>query len=206
MFTSDHGEMLGSHGGPPYMKHLPWDESARVPFLLRYPPPTVRRGACYNAADDARHPADLLGLAGVAVPDTVEGEDLSGLVRGEPEPADRAALYMAVAPFAGRGFNKEYRAIRTSRYTYVRGLEGPWLLFDDHADPHQLDNLVAKPEHAALVRDLDKRLQSQLDRIGDAFRPGATHIAEWGYEIGAHGSVPYDKPDAKPQTPTRRTR
>ena len=90
----------------------------------------------------------LLGLAGVSLPDTLQGEDLSGLVRGQPEAADRAALYMGVAPFAGRGFNKEYRAFRTGRYTYVRGLEGPWLLFDDQQDPNQLDNLIDRPEFA----------------------------------------------------------
>ena len=55
---------------------------------------------------------------------------------------------MGVAPFIAREFAKEYRAIRTSRYTYVRGLDGPWLLFDDEQDPYQMDNLVAKPDSA----------------------------------------------------------
>ena len=45
VFTSDHGEMLGSHGCPPIMKQVPWDESAHVPFLLRYPAVHGRRGA-----------------------------------------------------------------------------------------------------------------------------------------------------------------
>jgi len=34
-FTSDHGDMLGSQGHT--KKQRPWDESIRVPFLLRYP-------------------------------------------------------------------------------------------------------------------------------------------------------------------------
>ena len=50
---------------------------------------------------------------------------------------------MGVAPFCGGGFNKEYRALRTNRYTYVRGLQGPWLLYDDEKDPFQLTNLAA---------------------------------------------------------------
>ena len=151
VFTSDHGEMLGSHGKPPSMKQVPWDEAARVPFLLRYPAAHGPQGR--DVPTPLTTPdilPTLLGLAGVSASDTVEGEDLSGLVRGQPEPADRAALYMAVAPFAGRGFNKEYRALRTRRYTYVRGLEGPWLLFDDQQDPHQLDNLIDRPEFASL--------------------------------------------------------
>ena len=35
IFTSDHGDMLGSHGL--WKKQLPYDESAHVPFLLKYP-------------------------------------------------------------------------------------------------------------------------------------------------------------------------
>ncbi len=38
VFTSDHGDMLGSQGRPMTTKHVGWDESIRVPFLLRPPP------------------------------------------------------------------------------------------------------------------------------------------------------------------------
>ena len=43
-FTSDHGEMLGSQDQNPRQKQRPWDESIRVPFLLRYPPVTGEGG------------------------------------------------------------------------------------------------------------------------------------------------------------------
>jgi len=203
VFTSDHGEMLGSHGAPPTMKHLPWDESARVPFLLRYPAVDGRQAReLFTPLTTPDILPTLLGLAGIPVPNTIEGEDLSSLVRGDPEPPDRAALYMAVAPFAGRGFNKEYRAIRTRRYTYVRGLEGPWLLFDDRQDPHQLNNLVSRPEYAALRDELDAQLQAQLKRIGDDFRPARHYVELWGYELAPHGSIAYG-PGAKVQSPRR---
>jgi arylsulfatase A-like enzyme len=74
----------------------------------------------------------LLGMAGVSKPKTIEGEDLSLLLRaGRDE--NRAALYMCVSPFANVSREKlsEYRAIRTSRYTCVRGLHGPWALYDE---------------------------------------------------------------------------
>jgi len=203
VFTSDHGEMLGSHGGPPYMKQVPWDEAARVPFLLRYPPahgPQGRELKMPLTTPDIL--PTLLGLAGVSAPETIEGEDLSRVVRGREEPAGRAALYMAVAPFAGRGFDKEYRAIRTSRYTYVRGLEGPWLLFDDQADLHQQQNLVDRPEFASLRGDLDARLQAELKKIGDDFRPAQYYVDAWGYELAPHGSVSY-APGARVQSPQR---
>ncbi len=67
-----------------------------------------------------------------------------------------------------------------------------------------MDNLVGQAGTRGAGRELDGRLQAELQRIGDDFRPGPDYIAEWGYEIGPHGSVPYGGPRSKPQTPRRR--
>ncbi len=204
VFTSDHGEMLGAHGVPPLQKQVSWSEAALVPLLLRFPAVHGQQGREVNmplTTPDIL--PTLLGLAGLEIPSTVEGEDLSPLLRAGREAEDRAALYMGVAPFLPRDFAREYRAIRTSRYTYVRSLAGPWMLFDDEQDPYQLVNFVGKPAYATLVQELEARLQRELNRIGDDFRPGASYVAQWGYQIGPHGSVPYDRPDAEPQTPRR---
>jgi arylsulfatase A-like enzyme len=183
VFSSDHGEMMGSHGIKPSTKQVPWDESARVPFLLRYP--RKQAGAGRVAATPLTTPdimPMLLGLAGVAIPNTVEGADLSGVVRGK-EMLGHDALYMAVAPFTSKKeWNKEYRAIRTDRYTYVRGLEGPWMLFDDVDDPCQTNNLAGQPAHAALCQELDKRLQARLEAVHDEFRPAAFYKEKFGHK------------------------
>src|SRR5690606_12236132 len=67
---------------------------------------------------------------------------------------------------------REYRGLRTERYTYTRTLDGPWLLFDNVEDPYQLRNLVGDPQHADTVRELDRALQRKLDRLGDRFESG----------------------------------
>jgi len=202
IFTSDHGEMLGSHGCPPRMKQVPWDEAARVPFLLRCPQAYGGRdGVIGTPLTTPDILPTLLGLAGVAIPKTVEGEDLSALIRGGRKPWDRAALYMGVSPFSG--VTKEYRALRTERYTYVRGLEGPWLLFDDREDSYQLANRVNEPGSRALREDLERRLSKRLQEIGDDFRPAAHYLEAWGFEIAAHGSISY-APGAKVQSPRRK--
>lgn len=202
VFTSDHGETLGSHGVRPANKQVAWSESSLVPLLMRVPGVSGRTVQTPLTTPDIL--PTLLGLAGEKIPPSIEGEDLSPVIRTGRD-TDRAALYMCVSPFANipDQLLKEYRAIRTNRYTYVRGLDGPWMMFDDETDPYQTTNLVAQPEHAALVGELDARLQSQLKRNGDGFRPGSAHIAEWGYHVAPHGSVPYDARETKPQTPRR---
>ncbi|MHB8897996.1 MAG: sulfatase family protein [Thermoguttaceae bacterium] len=204
VFTSDHGEMLGSHDCPPTMKQVPWAEAANVPFLLRWP------AALGSTGRVVRTPLTtpdilptLLGLAGLEIPATVEGDNLSGLIRQGRDDARRAALYMGVAPFNRPAFSQPYRAIRTDRYTYVRGLEGPWLLFDNQADPYQLDNMASKPASAAVQGDLDRRLSETLAKIGDPFHPGPWYVQQWGYQVGPHGSVPYTL-NAKPPSPRRK--
>lgn len=204
VFSSDHGEALGSHGVPPTQKQVAWSESAQVPFLLRVPGIAPRNVTTPLTTPDIL--PTLLALSGVTIPETVKGEDLSALLRAGRD-ADRAALYMSVSPFARSVPAEklsEYRAIRTSRYTYVHGLQGPWLLFDDQQDAYQTNNLIGKAEFASVARELDGRLQAELKRIKDDFRPGKDYIAEWGYEIGAHGSVPYAATPTKVQTPRRK--
>ena len=196
VFTSDHGDMMGAHDVAPLQKQWPYDEAAHVPFLLRHPHAPARVVTTPINAPDIL--PTLLGLAGVPVPRTVEGEDLSAVVTGTGSGPDRPALIMNVSPFTP-GL-EEYRGIRTSRHTYVRNLAGPWLLFDNQADPGQMHNLVADPAQAALRQELDAQLQAELKRIGDDFRPRQYYLDKWGYKIARHGSIAYD-PGAAVQTP-----
>ncbi len=193
VFTSDHGAMLGSQGQ--IRKQKPWDESIRVPFLLRYPRLLGRRGrkltTPINTPDIM---PTLLGLCGIDPPQTVEGTDRTGLVVGDVADGDEPVLITCPAPFGEWQRNhggREYRGVRTVRHTYVRSLDGPWLLYDNEKDPYQLDNLTGKPEHAALAARLDAMLQRKLQETGDQFRPGAEYVAKWNYHLDAHGTVPY---------------
>ncbi|MDE2723735.1 MAG: sulfatase, partial [Gemmatimonadota bacterium] len=69
--------------------------------------------------------------------------------------------------------------------------DGPWLLYDNDADPFQLNNLVDDPECADLRNELDAYLQRRLDEGGDEFLPGADYIRQWGYTVNESGTVPY---------------
>ncbi len=193
VFTSDHGDMLYSHGGQ--KKQQPWDESIRVPFLVRYP---ARLGARGRVIDMPINTSDimptLLGLCDIGIPGTVEGTDFSDILTGKADPLDQAALISCPSPFGQwqrkRG-GREYRGVRTARYTYVRDLGGPWLLYDNIKDPYQLSNLCNKPEHTALQQQLDETLSERLKERRDEFRSGPDYIAQWGYHVNASGTIPY---------------
>lgn len=195
LFTADHGDMLGSHALQ--RKQKPWEESARVPMLWRLP---ATFGVKPRRVDGTINSEDLmptlLRLCKVAVPKTVEGLDFTGYMRGGADPSGGAAVVSCPSPFGEftRAIGgREYRAVRTKRYTYVRELKGPWLFYDNENDPYQMDNLVGKPEHAAEQARLDALLTQKLAAAHDEFRPGADYIAKWGYKVNATGTMPYAK-------------
>jgi len=188
VFTSDHGDMLRSHGQT--KKQQPWDESVRIPLLLRYP---AVHGKSGRTIDMPINTPDimptLLGLSGIAIPESVEGGDFSGVVKGTQQPGNDAALIMCPVPFHQWNYQRggrEYRGVRTRRYTYVRDLKGPWLLFDNKADPYQLKNLCNDPNYAEVRQELEKILSRKLKEMNDQFLPGPEYMAKWNYQWDAN--------------------
>jgi len=189
IFTSDHGDMLGCQGE--FRKQRPWAESIRVPFLVRHP-----QGA--GAGTDAS-PIDapdlmptLLALCGVAVPEGVQGRDFSAtILRRTPSGIEEAllALYLPFHEWRYDNGGREYRGLYHGRYTYVRTLQGPWLLYDHDADPWQQRNVVNDPAYAATLRRLDARLTERLKVVGDDFAPGPEILRREAYALGANGDI-----------------
>jgi arylsulfatase A-like enzyme len=193
VFTSDHGDMLGSQGE--MRKQRPWDESLRVPFLIQFPRvlgTKARSDALLMNSPDIM--PTLLGFCGIDVPRTVQGTDFSPVLRGESSERPEGALMSCLNPFGEwtrpKG-GREYRGVRTTRYTYVRSLDGPWLLYDNETDPYQMQNRCNDPELASVQAHLDDLLNRILDDVGDEFLPGDEYVRRWGYETDEHGTVPY---------------
>jgi arylsulfatase A-like enzyme len=188
VFTSDHGEMLGSHGLRGKMIY--YDESVRIPFLTRYPgtiPAGTESDACISSVDFM---PTLLGLAGVASPANVQGMDLSHCAKGAPGPEPEAAAICSYTGYSHYGPGWEHRGVRTKRYTYSRSLcqikrdYGYWregdtyshapelFLSDNEKDPLQMKNVYEEPEYKAVVDEMEALLQDHLDASGDLFLPG----------------------------------
>ena len=194
VFTSDHGDMVGSHSR--WDKQVPHDESIRVPFLLRFPRDF---GYCGKQIESLILAEDimptLLGLCDIPIPKTVEGLNYAQQIRGENTPPDQAALLYSVMPFS-RSYSRnvggrEYRGLRTLRYTYVKDLNGPWLLYDNQGDPYQMENLINKDHLSPIQADLDKLLTAKLRETDDAFLPAEHYISKWGYVVDETGTVPF---------------
>jgi arylsulfatase A-like enzyme len=178
VWTSDHGDMMESQGLS--YKLYPWEESIRVPLLIRYPRKFGRTGrsatALVNSPDIM---PTLLGLSGVPIPAGVQGTDYSQL-RAAPHattPSASAFLSMPVPLSNARSDGiAEYRGVRNTQYTYVRSIQGPWLLYDNRRDPFQMHNLCGQPRSRAIQSALDTQLNVWLRRLEDKFLPAADYL------------------------------
>lgn len=170
IYTSDHGSMFGSHGVG--SKRQPYEESIRTPFLV-FCPGRVKPGATdalFGAVDVM---PTLCGLAGIAVPPSCSGKNFSGHVYGVSDPAPDAQLIMHIAKDNASGGQNHpapiFRGLRTARYTYFVIEDGRCFLFDNEADPYQLENRVDDPGFAGLRAQLHARLGELLREAEDPF-------------------------------------
>lgn len=160
VFASDHGDNLGSHHR--WNKHSPNDEAIRIPFFIAWPgvlEPRVVTGQVASLADVA---PTLLALAGQPVPATMQGRDLSPVLRGEV-----AALPTPEAYAENIGGELIVRTpTHMAAVTTAPGpgaptpamQEGEALFFDMEDDPLQLRNLAGSGAQAACEAALHRRL------------------------------------------------
>jgi hypothetical protein len=158
VYTSDQGFFLGEHGL--FDKRYMYEESMRTPLLMRYPKkiaPGISSGKLVQNLDLA---PTFLDMAGVAIPDEMQGRSLAPLLSNADQVEWRKALYYHFYE-SGWGVGK-HEGVRTDRYKLIRfyGEEEYWELFDLQADPEELHNLYEKASYNTLTTELKAQLNA----------------------------------------------
>jgi len=183
VFTSDHGEMLGSHGRR--NKMVPYDEAVQVPMLVRWPGHVTPGSRTDTLQTPLDHMPTLIRMAGLETPRGLDGIDLSPeILDGEVTQRDAVLMsnytahwdYFMTASQPGASW-PEWRAVKTKQYTYARWITGETELYDDLADPEQMNDLSDDADHASVVDELEATLQHLLAEAHDAFLPGNAYVA-----------------------------
>lgn len=181
VYTSDHGSSFGSNGVG--SKGNPYDESIRVPFIVRWPGHVPAGRIAENNLGTMDLYPTLCGLAGIVPPRHCGGQDLSPVMVGQPGP-DPASQFILVNNFQRNYFRTQldpdgpnifhpFRGVRTKRHTFVVYASGDWLLYDNLKDPYQLTNRINDPEYAEVKAELRKELEGWLAKAEDPFIPDA---------------------------------
>ena len=203
IFGSDHGTQGGAQGINFWAKKKPYEESIKVPLIMRLPGVFEENRIC----DTLTSPVDLFpslcGLCDIESPRSVEGYDLSASWCGEQNAFEQdAVLTMNFgATYDHLVDGDEWRGVRTKTHSYARWLDGKRMLYNLEEDPLQMNNLIESAETEPLVNDMENTLTELMRSRNDKLQ-SATNYTDW-YDAqrriirNAHGPLgdPEDEPD-----------
>ena len=160
VFTSDHGDNLGSH--QLFNKDKLYEESIRIPMIFRQPGEIAPRTVDTQVASLVDVMPTLLSLAGVDVPESVQGTDLAEVVRGnEATVGENAAFVETTAGPVGIRTPTHLCGVDKAKDGHHRTAEvtnDRYMLFDVARDPLQTQNLAASDEESVIGGELRERL------------------------------------------------
>jgi N-acetylglucosamine-6-sulfatase len=167
VFVSDNGWLQGQHRIPGD-KFLPYEESLRVPFILRGP--GVPAGATVrNQVSNIDFAATLLDVARARPGRAQDGVSLLPTLRNPKRQPNRIVEIEAPRPLFEQNvpvnaWDRPWKGVRTDRYTYVVYKEsGDIELYDRKKDPAELQSVAADPAYAKVKARLAADL-ARLDR------------------------------------------
>lgn len=174
IMLSDHGEHNGAH--ELLQKSLSYEESVRVPFIIRQPGYKGGRttDAMVNTGLDLL--PTLLDYAGSKVPAHLTGRSLRQIAEGATPSDWRDTLFMESRI---DWTDIELRCVRTDRYKYTLYDRGQYreMLFDLHEDPGELRNLAVERRFADVLSDHRNRLLTWCLETNDTFGQHSSHDA-----------------------------
>jgi len=160
VFTSDHGFHLGEHRF--WMKVSLHEESVRVPLLIKVP--GKKPAVCHSLVELLDLYPTIAALAGLDVPSSLQGEDLSKTL-DDPKYKVRD---MAFSVSQSKGKRGEAFLVRTEKWSYIQygedageGME----LYDMEVDVKQYNNLAHFPQYRQVVALLQQKLKQKLASV-----------------------------------------
>jgi len=208
VYTSDNGYYLGEHGLGD--KRSAYDESLRVPLLVRYP--ALGAEARGRVVDDMVLNLDLaqtlLDFAGVQAAPDMQGRSWRPLLTGEQTAWRQSWFYEYFAENQRNSRVPDITAVRTADAKLIRysGHDDWTELFDLGSDPYETRNLYQDPvfaslraklegEHDRLAKEVGYRVPDYVDRPLWWGKPGGP---DWKDTSNAEPRTGQAKPDGTP--------
>jgi arylsulfatase A-like enzyme len=180
IYTSDQGFFLGEHGW--FDKRFMYEESLRMPFLIRYPDGIKPESLSAQIAMNVDFAPTFLDYAELPVPNYMQGTSMRPLLEqtaGDDWQDVAYHRYWMHKDFIHNAF--AHYGVRNNRYKLIYWYNDPleqlgaypgdeppeWELFDCKEDPYELVNRADDPDYADVFRDMLARLDAKMAEIGD---------------------------------------
>jgi len=166
IYNGDQGFFLGENGW--FDKRWIYEESFRTPLIVRWPGEVPSGSVNEDLVQNLDLTPTFLELAGVDVPERMQGRSLVPILKGD-NPGDwrDAIYYHYYEGLNGPHDVARHYGIRTERYTLAHYYQtDEWELFDLKEDPEQLESVYDDPDYA----DVRERLKAKLRELQDYYR------------------------------------
>lgn len=194
IYTSDNGFFLGEHGL--YDKRFMYEESLRIPFLIRWPGVANPRSVTMAMTINTDFAPTFLDIAGLPIPSDMQGRSLLPVIRDEinPDGPDwRTSIYYRYYHDPGHHNTRAHLGIRTGTHKLIHyWKKDQWELFDLTKDHDELRNLYNDTEQGEVVEQLKAELARLKKELGDE-----DQFANELPKDGVDGLTPWKK-DAEP--------
>jgi len=171
IFAGDNGMFFGERGLSDCW--LMYEESIRIPLIIYDPRANkkLRGGTTDEIALNVDISPTILELAGVKVPEKIQGRSLVQLTAGKMPEWRTDFFYEHLSEFPKI---PKSEGVRTQRFKYIRYFEQKPIyeeLYDLKKDAHEKHNLVDKPAYAEKLQELRKRCDELRDLYGGSYKP-----------------------------------
>ena len=165
-YTSDNGMFMGEHGY--YDKRFMYEEAIRIPLLMRYPSMIESGTSEERVVRNIDFAPTFMDLAGIEVPEEVQGRSLRPLLTQQEDPNWDEPLYYHYYEYPLPHRVHRHYGIRTDRYKLIYYYRiDEWELFDLQRDPDELRNVVDDDRYADVVSTLKDEIRARRDQYGD---------------------------------------
>ena len=154
MFSSDHGDMSGAHGGFWDKGPLMYEETYHIPLLVHCPWLENTGGQCERLVSNIDLATTVLDIAGVPPSTQQDGRSLVPLC--EDPNGDWSDQW--VSEFNGHRYLYAQRMLRWDRYKFVFNVGGLNELYDLANDPYEMENRISDPALASVKQECKERM------------------------------------------------
>lgn len=179
IYTSDQGFFLGDHGW--YDKRFMYEESLRMPFVVRYPRAIKAGSSTKDIALNVDFAETFLDYAGIEIPEYMQGTSLRPVMESRTPEDWQTSLYYRYWEHLSEHRVGAHYGVRTLDYKLIyyygealgasaavdESRTPEWELFDLNADPNEMRNVYHDPEYSEIVKILKKELYRLKEKVRD---------------------------------------
>jgi choline-sulfatase/uncharacterized sulfatase len=155
LYCTDHGDLALEHGLLEKAPGISYDAVLRTPFIWNWPAGDFSRGTVTELVESVDVLPTLCTLAGLTPPDTIDGKDISAMLRGDV--AAVREFVCAEFPLSRTIRTKEWKLCHRPRGIYKED-EDIGELYHVSEDPWEMTNLYDDPRHREIREELRRTL------------------------------------------------